>query len=271
MKLYSIILLFILTISCQRPEKKEEPPKPKTFALTEERERNPFGSVLVAQRTKDTFVENVGQVATYRFITRKFPTETRYLLATQNLGKPLTPYAWYDPDDEGQLGRQLDLGTLMLDQELFLMFDYCRGEPVEYWLCSSDSKARLCVELIPYPIKTEGRDGASVTLKRLTQNAALLLLEGFDFDPDEQIVVSTQVGNNHTPNVPITCTYGRFSMLLEPSCPGKSGGVGYVDVVRLGERLSLDFDWGSEATNPKKRLGNTSKIQQDALIKLPTD
>ena len=51
----------------------------------------------------------------------------------------------------------------------------------------------------------------------------------------------------------------------------KTGGTAYIDVMRANERLMLEYDWGCEAVNPKRRQGNTSRIKPDALINLPTD
>lgn len=265
-----------LTSACQRSSEtagiKVAKPKRNTEALlVNDRELNPNGSIFYAERVKDTFVENVGQVATYRFIARKFPPNTTYLLCSQNLGCPMQPFAWYEVDDDGKLGRQIDAGTLMLDNEMILMFDYCRGEAVEYWLCSSDGKARVASTFVPYPITTQALDGATISIRRLTPDASLVYLEGSDFNPDEYITLSSQSAAGRTANVPVVCTNGKFSMIFEPGAPGKSGGTAYVDVTRVGERLMLEYDWGCEAVNPKRRLGNTSRIKQDALIKLSTD
>ncbi len=267
-----------LLSSCQRqypkPTDRESVQKVRETMcplVTEEKELNPYGSLLYAERMKDTYIENVGAVATYRFLARRFPPAGKYLLASENLGCPRQPYAWYDVDDDGQLGRQIDTGTLMLDNELILMFDYCKGESVDYWLVAQDGKARQCVTVVPYPIAVEARDGAQISVRRLTYDAGLVLLEGKDFNPDEQILVSSQSGTNRIDNVPITCINGKFSMLLEPSALGRSGGLAYVDVRRFKELLTLEYDWGSEATNAKKRLANTARIQPDALVRLPTD
>ncbi len=260
-----------LVSSCQHPTNTPKLRK-ETSAniLSGEREMNPYGSLFYAERAEDTYVENVGSVATYRFIGRRFPEEHIYLLASQSLGGPMQPMAKYEVDEDGQLGRQIDAGTLMLDNEMFLMFDCCKGEPIEYWLCSTDGKARLNTTIVPYPIIAHGRDGAVISVKRLTQDASFALLEGEDFNPDEEILISTQSGTNRTSNTPVICTNGKFSMLLEPSVAGRSGGIAYVDVMRVNERLMVEYDWGCEAVNPKKRQGNTTRIKQDALIKIPT-
>ena len=264
------------TSACQRSSEsagiKVAKQKPESdVLLLNDRELNPNGSIFYAERVKDTFVENVGQVATYRFIARKFPPNTTYLLCSQNLGCPMQPVAWYEVDDDGKLGRQLDAGTPMLDNEMILMFDYCRGEAVDYWVCSSDGKARLLSTFVPYPITNHALDGATISIRRLTPDASLVFLEGSDFNPDECITISSQSAAGRTAHVPIVCTNGKFSMIFEPGAPGKSGGTAYVDVTRAAERLMLEYDWGCEAVNPKRRLGNTSRIKQDALLNLPTE
>ncbi len=275
----TVVGIVSLVSSCSyreypKPDKRESVQKVREQMLplvSEERELNPYGSILYAERVKDTYIENVGPVATYRFLARRFPPEGKYLLASENLGCPRQPYAWYNVDDDGQLGRPIETGTLMLDNEHILMFDYCKGEPVDYWLVSEDGKARQSVTIVPYPISIEARDGAQVSVRRLTYDARLVLVEGSDFNSDEKILVSSQSGTNRSDNVPITCVNGRFSMILEPSSPGRSGGTAYVDVRRFKELLTLEYDWGSEAVNAKKRLANTSRIQPDALVKLPID
>ncbi|MBS0635791.1 MAG: hypothetical protein JSR37_10045 [Verrucomicrobia bacterium] len=275
---FILFMLLCAVTSCQKPEKVQPPQnlhrikKDTTILLNSDGERNPRGSVFFAERMPDTYIENVGQVATYRFVARKFPPEASYLLSSQNLGAEKQPVVWYEVDDDGQLGRQIDAGTLMLDNEMILMFDYCKGEPVEYWLTSGDGDVRLKTTLVPYPIHTQATDGAALSLRRITRDASLVLLEGTDFNPDEEILVSTQSGSKRTFNVPFICRNGCLSIALEPGSPDKSGGIAYVDILRrTGERLSLEYDWGCEAVNPKKRLGNTQRIKQDALLNLPTE
>ena len=272
-----LLLLLCLVVSCTKPVPKEEPtparkkakPRPEVLA-SPDREANPYGSIFYADRQDDTYIENVGMVATYRLVGRKLPPEESFLLASENLGVPISPISWYEIDDEGQPGRQIDAGTLMLDNEMFLMFDYCKGESVDYWLISNDKSARLKTTIVPYPITQEAKDGATITIRRLTPDARLVLLEGKDFDPDEKIWVSSQSGTTRSSNVPIVCASGRFSMLFEPAVAEKSGGTAYIDIVRIRERLMAEYDWGCEATNPKKRMANTQRIKTDALIKLPT-
>ncbi len=270
-KMIYVIALLALFISCQRPERPTLKKKEIQTPLVSDRQINPHGALFYAERMDDTYVENVGQVVTYRFVARKLPSDTSFLLSNQNLGQALNPIGWYEVDDDGQLGRQIDTGTLMLDNEMILMFDYCKGEPVEYWLISKDQKTRLGTMFVPYPIKCESRDGAIITIRRLTQDARLVLMEGIDFDPDERIVISSQYGSSRTPNVPILCTNGKFSMIFEAASPEKSGGIAYVDVIRKKERMMLEYDWGSEAVNGKRRQANSSRIRHDALLKLPTE
>jgi len=239
--------------------------------LGQDRELNPHGSAFYAVRTPDTYIENVGPVATYQFIARKFPPEGSYLFAWQSINGEFTPLFRFEVDDDGQLGRQNDAGTLMLDNERQLMFDFCRGEPVDYWLCSLDGTVRIKTSFVPYPISQQGRDGATITIRRLTADAKLVLVEGWDFDPDEKLYISTQSSGKDTKNVPFECNRGKFSMIIEPAANGKSGGTGYVSVNRRSERIVLEYDWGSEAVNPKKRMANTQRIRQDALMNLPTE
>ncbi len=239
--------------------------------FSEERESNPYGSVFYSIRTEDTYVENVGAVATYQFIARKCIPNASYILSTRALNGDITPVMRLETDDEGQLGRQIDAGTLMLDNERILMFDFCKGEPIEYWLTSLDGKTNIKSTFVPYPIATQGRDGATISIRRLTPDAKLVLVEGYDFDPDEKIYVSTQSSGSETKNVPFVCTNGKLSMIIEPAGEGKSGGTAYLNISRMKERLVLEFDWGCEATNPKKRMANTQRIKQDALLNLPTD
>ncbi|MCE5293126.1 MAG: hypothetical protein LLF94_00745 [Chlamydiales bacterium] len=271
---FAVFGTLCLTSSCQHTTHEDSSSVKKGAVVplvAQERELNPYGSFFTAERMPDTYIENVGPVATYRFVARKFPQDQVYVLASQSLGGTPQPIAGYEVDDDGHLGRQIEAGTLMLDNEMILMFDYFKGEPVEYWLCSNDATSRLGTSFVPYPISTEAKDGAIITVRRLTQDAGLVLLEGTDFNPDEEIAVGSQVGNMRTPNVPIRCRNGRFSMIFEPKDNDKSGGTAYIDVLRKGERLMLEYDWGCEAVNPKRRQGNTSRIKHDALINLPTD
>jgi len=269
------LLMLGVTTSCQQQYVSKEP-QPLSVAAQpllgdHNEQKNPYGSFFAGEKVSDTYVENVGPVATFKFIARNFPTDKKFVFASQNLGGPIKPLAQYDVDDDGTLGRQIDTGTLMLDNEMWLMFDFSRGESVKYWLVSTDGTVRLANTIVPYMIKAEGRDGASVTLRRLTPDAGLMLCEGYDFNPDEQILVSSQSGKARTYNTPITCANGRFSMIFEPASAERSGGIAYVDIQRFSERLMLEFDWGCEALNTKKRCANTSRIQPDALLKLPTN
>lgn len=268
------ICCFALLTDCQHHVAKE-PNKANDQINSEfvypEEEVNPYGSFFFAEREPDTFVENVGQVATFRFIGRRFTPDTKYIFASQNLGHPIKPIVLYEADDDGQLGRQVHNGTMMLDNESLLMLNYFRGEPVKYWLYTSNGKVRLSTTIVPYPIRVTARDGAQINIRRLTQDARLVICEGEDFLADEKILISSQSGAKRTSNVPIVCVNGKFSMIFEPGEDQRSGGIAYVDVQRFNERLMLDYHWGWEAVNPKKLLGNAAKIKPDALLKLPTD
>lgn len=274
LRIVSAFVLLSLATSCQSQYVANK--EPQNVAATpilgdHNEQKNPYGSFFAGEKVKDTYVENVGPVATFKFIARNLPTDKRFVFASQNLGGPIKPLATYDVDDEGLLGRQIDTGSLMLDNEMWLMFDFSRGESVRYWLVSTDSTVRLSSTIVPYPIKAEGRDGAIITLRRLTPDARLMLCEGYEFNPDEKILISSQSGKMRTDNVPVICTNGRFSIVFEPGSAERSGGVCYIDIQRFSERLMLEFDWGCEALNTKKRCGNTARIQPDALMKLPTN
>ncbi len=232
---------------------------------------NPYNIVFRAQKFEDVSIENVGNVAAYQFIVRKAPLEMQFVLFCQSLGKPPTPVFEYEADDHGELGRQLGPGTMMLDNDLVLLFNFFQGEPVDYWLVSKDLKTVMKTSFVPYPIKAEGKDEASISIKRLVPDARLLLCEGDGFLPDERLLITTRSGDRCIPNIAINCVNGRFALLLEPEVAGKSGGTASLEVRRFHERLFLDYDWGSEALNKRKMIADANRMAADTLQQLSLD
>jgi len=226
------------------------------------------GAYIGAERVDDIIVPKVGPVVAYRFVARNFPPDKKLRLASQNLGGPLQYLYAYDVDDDGSVGRQVPEGTLMLENEIFLMFDFFKGQPVRYWLLSDDGAVRKSCQIVPHPIVATAQDGARISIQRLTPDSRLVLVEGRDFLPDETVYITTQSANMRIENVKMPCRKGHFSMVVEPEIEGKSGGIAYVEVLRAHERLILDYEWGWEAINPKKRHSPSRAMDPDALVKL---
>lgn len=268
----SICSIMLLTCSWgQQKSQKEAPPVKPITSEDFDRDRNPYGSIFIIEKQEDTQVEKVGAVATYKFVARNFVPSQKFDLYKRTLhGPPLLIYE-YEVDDDGQLGRNINGSTMMLDNEQFLMFDFFKAEPVQYILRSKDGNVLLSNRLIPYPVEREGKDGAEVHIRRLVPDARLVICEGKDFNADEKIFISSQSAGKRTANVPVICTNGRFSMIFEPATPEKSGGTAYVEILRFNERMVLDYEWGCDAINPKRRMANTTYAPQDALLKLPTE
>lgn len=231
-------------------------------------EDNPYGSQFEAQRQQDVEIPKVGTVAAFSFIGRNFIPDQKVTLASQSLYGAIKPLYEYQADDDGFLGRQIPEGTMMLENDVWLMFDFYKGQPVRYWLYTKDGKVRISTLFIPYPIETQARDGAKISIRRLTPDARLVICEGVDFLPDERLFITTQAAGQMVANTPIACANGSFSMVLEPGASGKTGGKALVEVKRANERLVLDYDWGCEAINPKKRLAPAKYMEQDVLSKL---
>jgi hypothetical protein len=240
-------------------------------AAPAQEEKNPHAIFFEAEKLKDTHIDPIGPVATFRLIVRNAIPDQKYILSSQNVGGPVKPLYEYEADDEGQLGRQLQDGTMMMDNDILLMFDFFKGESVQYFLESKDGSTHLKTTVIPYPIRAEGRNGAEVTLRRLTPDAKLMICEGDGFLPDEEIFISSQSARMRTTNIPFTCENGQFSVILEPQVSGKTGGLAYVDIRRAGERMILEYDWGCQALNLKRREADSTKMKLDAISKIPTD
>jgi hypothetical protein len=207
---------------------------------------NPKRVHFSIKKYKDIEVKNVGTVTAIQFVVRGAEPEKKYILWSQPLGRDITAVYEYETDDYGLLGRQIGNGTMMLDDDLLLMFDFFKGEPVKYYLTSFDKSTVLQAEFVPYPIVAEAKDEAIVTMKRLVPDASLLLCEGNGFLPDEHLLVTTQSGSKIVPSIPMVCKNGKFSFIFEPQVPHKSGGTGYIEIRRFSERVVLDCDWGCE-------------------------
>jgi hypothetical protein len=230
--------------------------------------RNPNGASFEAERLSDTVVPKIGSVASYKFIARNFKPNDTMTLMCQNLGGIPKPVAAYQVDDDGTLGRQVPEGTMIFDNDVWLMFDFFRGEPVRYWLVSKDRKTILSTDFVPYPILAKGYGGAQISLRRLVADARLVICEGEGFLPDEELIVTSKSSDRMIANVPVVCAYGKFSMLFEPAQNNKTGGTGFIEFKRQNERLVLEYDWGSEAVSTKKRIANSISLDPGTLQKL---
>lgn len=229
---------------------------------------NPYGVVFDVEPLNDVDVPKVGKVAAYGFVGRNFSPDQTVVLASQHINGTLKPLYEYMVDDDGTLGRQIADGMMMLENEVILMFDFFRGQPIRYWLYTKDGKVRVSRLVVPYPIQTTGKDGATISIRRITPDAKLALCEGYDFLPDELVLVSTQTGKDLIANIPISCPNGKFSIALEPGLSGKTGGKAYVEVKRTTERLLLEYSWGCEAVHTKSVIAPSRYVDQDTLQKL---
>jgi hypothetical protein len=253
-------------VNSDRPESKEAlsvyiPPDENTFC-------NPSKMHFSVKKYKDVSLKNVGTVTALRFVVRGAKPEQKYVLWCQSLGRDVKPVYEYESDDRGLLGRQIGQGTMMLDDDMLLMFDFFKGEPVKYYLTSFDKDTVLQAEFVPYPLSVEAKDEAIVTIKRLVPNASLVLCEGEGFLPDEHLLITTQSGTTIVANTPFVCRNGKFSFIFEPEVPHKSGGTGYVEVRRFSERLVLDCDWGCEAFSKKKIMARSESLDAETLLQL---
>ena len=270
-----MIWLFVLLFAagCQARQQTSVTIEPKPFVVypVEVVERNPYASSFAVERLPDTQVPKVGSVASFKFVARGFVPNSRITLANQSLGGPIKPICEFQVDDDGTLGRQVPEGTMILDNDVWLMFDFLRGEPIRYWLISADNKTRLSQLFVPYPLRTKGRDGAEVSLRRLVPDASLVLCEGDGFLPDEEVFVTSTSADKMIAQVPIVCAYGKFSMAFEPKRAGKTGGVSVIEIKRQYERLLLEYDWGSEAVSKKKVIASPNNMNSDTLQKLSSE
>lgn len=231
-------------------------------------EKNPYGSQFEAYHHEDVDVPKLGKVAAVAFIGRNFIPDQKLTLASYNIYGIVRPIYELQADDDGYLGRQVPEGTMMLENEVLLMFDFFRGQPIRYLLYSSDGKVLLSSLFVPYPIETTGKDGAKVSLRRLTYDGRLMFCEGVDFQPDEVIKVTSQAAGIIVQDTVVVCENGVFTMVFEPGATGKTGGKAIVEIRRARERLFLEYDWGSEAINPKKRLAIEKYTSQDTMANL---
>lgn len=271
MRSFLFVISVLISTGCHHAVTKEATtlqPEERVSALSLYEQRNPHGIFFSADKFTDVYIKNVGTVAAYQFTVTRAPPGQKFSLSAQPLGGDVTVYAEYDVDDDGTLGRQVNEGTMMLNNELICMFDFWRAEPVDYWLISKDGSTVLKTTLVPYPIQTQGRDGAKITLRRLIPSAHLMLCEGEGFLPDEKIFATAQSVNQVAANVPLFCTNGKFSLLLEPAGKASSGGKAFLEIRRFSERLIVDYDWGCEATNDKRKIACSLKMDSDALVKL---
>ena len=269
MRVVAFVLCVLASGCTPKPEvslKMEE--KPFVVQTAPDLQQNPYGATFEAQRLPDTVIPRVGSVASYKFVARNFKPDDRLFLYSQTLSGPLKLITEYQVDDDGTLARQVSDGTMILDNDVWLMFDFFRGEPVRYWLISKDKTTSLSCKFIPYPIVAKGRDGATIELCRLIPDAKLVICEGEGFLPDEELYVTSKSANKMIANVPVQCPNGKFSITFEPCPPGKTGGAGFVEIKRQNERLILEYDWGSEATSQKKRIACSALMEPGTLQKM---
>jgi hypothetical protein len=269
----TIVIAIVISACTPKPFEKNDSQKiAEAYSPPEENAfSNPTGMHFSVKKYKDVFFKNVGTVTAVQFVVRGATVGKKYILWCKPLGRDMKALYEYDTDDYGLLGRQLGPGTMMLDDDILLLFDFFKGEPVKYYLTSFDKSTVLQTEFVPYPICTTARDEAQVTLKRLVPDASLVLCEGEGFLPDEHLLITTQSGTVIIPNKPVICTNGKFSFIFEPAAPKKSGGIGYVEIRRFSERLVVDCDWGCEAFSKKKLFARSDLLEPEALLKLNSE
>lgn len=243
----TVLLLIFGTTSCSRPPLKEQ---------------NPLGIVFEHRACSKIEVPGVGHVAVMGLQVKNVLPGGWYELKVENSAGLLATKRVFISNINGRL-LQIENGRIKSALDTLRIFenDKLPGERSKYWLISKDGTTAVSCTYVPYPWETHAKDGASLSLERVTYDAQIVTLHANGFRPNEPLEFTSHSGDE-TIKGNVTCDQnGMLTASLLPAVIGQKGGKASVVMKRLnGELLSIDYEWGRDAMNRDKLIAPLAKI-----------
>lgn len=257
-KTIRILASILLFCACAPVREKEE------IALIA---NNPLGIVMKNKKMLTVDTPNAGLITYYTVSAKNVPPNKKFNLYAADVVNPSKPYLELVSDKEGCLRLAAEKDVLLQDYPICMIYQH-PGQPVTIWLVSDDKSNATKTSFIPYPLETFARDGAEVSLTRLTPNASLALCKGKYFQKNEKLEISL-CSKEKNISRSISCQNGDFSFELVPPDQNGCGELLTLVVKRQsGEQLTLSYAWGRESLNREHLLGNIAKCQNEDYDKI---
>lgn len=140
---------------------------------------------------------------------------------------------------------------ILLSNHNLMVVGPIKGEQMYYVLVSSNKKTYLAVQIIPDPIEYQWSDQAYVNALLLTKDATQFMVVGKGFQPNEQLVVTSQSGDEIGHFNVETNKDGMWISIILPGTIGKKGGPASVSVKRShsAELGTMNYLWGTAVKN----------------------
>jgi hypothetical protein len=184
-----------------------------------------------------------------KLIPEGFPKNTPLILTMTNLlGKETTLPDKFFINEKNEIAA-LDKDRLPHEFNLSL---FAKGEPIIYTLLTEDRKLKASVEIIPFPIEIEDKEGHRLSLKLLTADGQRFEMEASGFKPDELVTIcSNSEGEKITYSVNAS-QEGTLIAAITPAVIGILTGKAIVELKgKTTHNLKLAYNWGYRALDYK--------------------
>ncbi len=106
--------------------------------------------------------------------------------------------------------------------------------------------------ILSRPVEFTWPDTAYIKLNGMSQNYTRFLVVGKNFKPNEELIITSQSGQENIPINEKVNKDGTFRFLISPATIGSSGGSARLSIQRKDSNkiIPLDYSWGL-AAHPK--------------------
>jgi len=181
----------------------------------------------------------------YRLVVSGLPKDKRFKLWQKNLGRePEFAFLTVYLDGSGDLVFE---GAERRFKEVTLsLYDFAKGEPMEYALISTDQTMRTFARVVLFPI--EVKDGPCLLSVQLgSREGDLFLVMGEGFEPEGEVATESQSNGEVLKGRSRLSRDGKFATVVAPAVLGKRSGRATFTASGKGCSPTVDYEWGPPA------------------------
>ncbi len=181
----------------------------------------------------------------YRLGVSGLPKDKRFKLWQKNLGRePALAFFTVYLDGSGDV--VFETAAEKFKEVRLSLYDFARGEPMEYALISTDQTMQAFARVVLFPI--EARDGQCLLSVQLgSREGDLFLVMGEGFEPEEEVATESQSEGEVVKGRSRPSREGKFATVVAPAVVGRRSGRASFTASGKGCSPTVDYEWGPAA------------------------
>lgn len=126
------------------------------------------------------------------------------------------------------------------------LYDFAKGEPMEYALISADQAVRAFTRVVLFPI--EAKDGECVLSVQLgSREGDLFLVMGRGFEPEGDVTIESHSNGEVLRDRSRLSRDGKFATVVAPPVEGRHSGKASFTASGKGCNPTVEYEWGPPA------------------------